>query len=126
MSLSSPQLKAQGRAFATRPPRTLSSLPLYRDGSASSSSSASSDRLLPSWRRGYVAIALFRGDGVRGWRDLDRLVHFLRADMRYVLPVSVFQEGCPRLALLRSMPWALLTRPGPPEADPAKDASDPS
>lgn len=80
--------------------------------------------LLPSWRRGYVAIALFRGDGVRGWRDLDRLVHFLRADMRYALPVSVFQEGCPRLALLRSMPKGLLARPASPE--PAKDPPDPT
>lgn len=51
MSLSSPQLKASGRAFANRPSRTLSSLPLYRDESGSSSSSASGDRLLPGWRR---------------------------------------------------------------------------
>lgn len=73
--------------------------------------------LLPSWRRGYVAIALFRGDGVRGWRDLDRLVQFLRSEMRYILPVSLFQDGCPRLALLRSMPRTLL-----PRADPAPKA----
>ena len=69
--------------------------------------------LLPSWRRGYVAIALFRGDGIRGWRDLDRLVQFLRSEMRYILPVSLFQDGCPRLALLRSMPRTLLPRADP-------------
>lgn len=59
--------------------------------------------LLPSWRRGYVAIALFRGPGVRGWRDLDRLVRFLREDMGYALPVALHEEGCPRLARLRSV-----------------------
>lgn len=67
--------------------------------------------LLPSWRRGYVAIALFRRDGIRGWRDLNRLIHFLRVDMRYVLPISLFQDECPRLALLRSMPRPLLAKP---------------
>jgi hypothetical protein len=59
--------------------------------------------LLPSWRRGYVAIALFRGPGVRGWRDLDRLLRFLRDDMGYALPVSLYEEDCPRLARLRSV-----------------------
>lgn len=59
--------------------------------------------LLPSWRRGYVAIALFRGPGVRGWRDLDRLLRFLRDDMSYKLPVSLYEEDCPRLARLRSV-----------------------
>lgn len=59
--------------------------------------------LLPSWRRGYVAIALFRGPGVRGWRDLDRLLRFLREDMGYQLPVSLYEEDCPRLARLRSV-----------------------
>lgn len=60
--------------------------------------------VLPSWCRGYVAISLFRGPGVRAWRDLNRLLRYLRDDMRYVLPVSVHEAGCPRLALLRSMP----------------------
>lgn len=59
--------------------------------------------LLPSWRRGYVAIALFRGPGVRGWRDLDQLLRFLRDDMGYALPVSLYEEDCPRLARLRSV-----------------------
>ncbi len=58
---------------------------------------------LPSWCRGYVAISLFRGPGVRTWRDLDRLLRYLRGDMGYALPVSVYEAGCPRLALLRSM-----------------------
>lgn len=80
--------------------------------------------LLPSWRRGYVAIALFRGDGVRGWRDLNRLVHFLRTDMRYILPVSLFQDGCPRLALLRSMPRLRLADPSAANAESKKDPSD--
>lgn len=82
--------------------------------------------LLPSWRRGYVAIALFRGDGVRGWRDLDRLVHFLRADMRYALPVTLFQDGCPRLALFRSVPRSPPARPDADAPDPVKDAPKPT
>ena len=81
--------------------------------------------LLPSWRRGYVAIALFRGDGIRVWRDLNRLVHFLRTDLRYVLPVSLFQEGCPRLALLRSMPRLLLAPPSTVDPEDGKGSSDP-
>lgn len=80
--------------------------------------------LLPSWRRGYVVIALFRGEGIRGWRDLNRLVHFLRTDMRYVLPVSLFQDGCPRLALLRSMPRLRLANPGEAGSGIKKDPSD--
>lgn len=67
--------------------------------------------LLPSWRRGYVAIELFRGPGVRGWRDLDRLLRFLRDDMSFKLPVSLYEEDCPRLARLRSvLPRGAITR----------------
>ena len=67
--------------------------------------------LLPNWRRGYVAIALFRGPGVRGWRDLDRLLRFLRDDMAYALPVSLHEEECPRLARLRSvLPRGAITK----------------
>jgi hypothetical protein len=67
--------------------------------------------LLPSWRRGYVAIELFRGPGVRGWRDLDRLLRFLRDDMSFKLPVSLYEEDCPRLARLRSvLPRSAITR----------------
>ena len=67
--------------------------------------------LLPSWRRGYVAIALFRGPGVRGWRDLDRLLQFLRKDMAYPLPVTLYEEDCPRLARLRSvLPRGAITK----------------
>lgn len=64
--------------------------------------------LLPSWRRGYVAIGLFRPPGVRAWRDLDRLLRFLRDDLGYALPVSLHVEDCPRLAELRSIPRAAL------------------
>ena len=59
--------------------------------------------LLPSWRRGYIAIALFRGPGVRAWRDLDRLLQFLRKDMAFRLPISLHEEDCPRLTRLRSV-----------------------
>jgi hypothetical protein len=58
--------------------------------------------LLPSWRRGYVAIGLFRGTGVRAYRDLDRLVRFLRDDLRFHGPISLHEENCAKLARLRS------------------------
>lgn len=75
--------------------------------------------LLPSWRRGYVAIALFRGPGVRGWRDLDRLLRFLRDDMSYHLPVSLHEEDCPRLARLRSvLPRGVVTQQVRADGDP--------
>lgn len=71
--------------------------------------------VLASWRRGYAAIAPFRGDGRRAWRDLDRLVAFLRADLGYGGAITVHEAGCLRLSSLRSV--------GPGAAAPA--ASDP-
>jgi hypothetical protein len=59
--------------------------------------------LLPSWRRGYVAIGLFRGAGVRAYRDLTRLVRFLREDFGFHGPISLHEETCPKLAKLRSL-----------------------
>jgi len=58
--------------------------------------------LLPSWRRGYVAIGLFRGAGVRAYRDLTRLVRFLRDDLGFHGPISLHEESCSKLAKLRS------------------------
>ena len=58
--------------------------------------------LLPSWRRGYVAIGLFRGSGVRAYRDLDRLVRLLRDDLRFQGPISLHEENCTKLGKLRS------------------------
>jgi hypothetical protein len=58
--------------------------------------------LLPSWRRGYVAIGLFRGAGVRAYRDLTRLVRFVRDDLGFHGPISLHEEDCSKLAKLRS------------------------
>lgn len=58
--------------------------------------------VLPSWRRGYVAIGLFRGPGVRAYRDVTRLVRFLREDLGFHGPISLHEEDCPKLAKLRS------------------------
>jgi hypothetical protein len=81
--------------------------------------------LLPSWRRGYVAIALFRGPGVRGWRDLDRLLRFLREDMGYALPVSLYEEDCPRLARLRPvLPRSATTKHVKPDHSPLPEGVD--
>ncbi|TPG52485.1 hypothetical protein EAH89_18135 [Roseomonas nepalensis] len=59
--------------------------------------------LLPSWRRGYVAIGLFRGAGVRAYRDLTRLVRFVRNDLGYRGPVTLHEQDCPKLSKLRSV-----------------------
>ncbi|MBU8541794.1 hypothetical protein [Falsiroseomonas tokyonensis] len=81
--------------------------------------------LLPSWRRGYIAMELFRGPGVRGWRDLDRLLRFLRNDMAYALPVSLYEEDCPRLARLRSvLPRSAITKHVKAHEDPLPPGMD--
>jgi hypothetical protein len=72
--------------------------------------------LLPSWRRGYIAIGLFRGDGVRTYRDLTRLVRFVRDDFGFHGPIALHEEDCPRLAKLRSLfDGAAPGSPVPPE-----------
>lgn len=58
--------------------------------------------LLPSWRRGYVAIGLFRGAGVRAYRDLNRLVRFMRDELGFHGPISLHEPDCTKLAKLRS------------------------
>lgn len=60
--------------------------------------------LRPSWGRRYLGIGLWRGPGLRGWRDFTRLHGFLRDDLGYGLPVPVHGEDCPKLARLRSFP----------------------
>jgi hypothetical protein len=59
--------------------------------------------LLPSWRRSYVAIGLFRGDGVRAYRDLTRLVRFVRDDFGFHGPIALHEADCPKLAKFRSL-----------------------
>ncbi|WP_043839191.1 hypothetical protein [Muricoccus aerilatus] len=58
--------------------------------------------LLPSWRRGFVAIGLFRGAGVRAYRDLTRLVRFIRDDLSYHGTIALHEKGSPAFAKLRS------------------------
>lgn len=58
--------------------------------------------LLPSWRQGYVAIGLFRGAGVRTYRDLSRLVRLIRDDLSYNGIIVLHEEGASALAKLRS------------------------
>ena len=81
--------------------------------------------LLPSWRRGYVAIGLFRGVGVRTYRDLTRLVRFVRDDLGFHGAISLHEEDCPKLAKLRSfLAGAAPGRPVQPErASPLETAS---
>lgn len=59
--------------------------------------------LLPSWRRGFVALGLFRGPGLRGYRDLDRLVRFLRTEFRYSGIIQLALEDDPKLSRHRSL-----------------------
>ncbi len=59
--------------------------------------------LLPSWRRGFVVLGLFRGPGLRGYRDLDRLVRFLRTEFRYGGIIQLALEDDPKLSRHRSL-----------------------
>jgi len=59
--------------------------------------------LLPSWRRGFVVLGLFRGPGLRGYRDLDRLVRFLRGEFRYAGIIQLALEDDPKLSKHRSL-----------------------
>jgi hypothetical protein len=59
--------------------------------------------LSTSWRRGYVAIGLWGGMGARSWRDLTRLVGFLREDFIYPGPISVHEADDPKLRKFRTL-----------------------
>ncbi|WP_424140881.1 hypothetical protein [Roseomonas chloroacetimidivorans] len=62
-----------------------------------------------SWRRGYVAIGLWSGAGARAWRDLTRLVSFMRDDFKFPGPICVHEADDPKLRKLRT----LLPSPNP-------------
>ena len=59
--------------------------------------------LAVSWRRGYVAIGKWNGQGARSWRDLTRLVSFLREDFRYHGPITVYEADDPQLRKLSTV-----------------------
>ena len=83
--------------------------------------------LLPSWRRSYVAIGLFRGDGVRAYRDLTRLVRFVRDDFGFHGPIALHEADCPKLARFRSLLEGASPeiRPVPPEQLQPPEAEEP-
>jgi hypothetical protein len=56
-----------------------------------------------SWRRGYVAIGLWTGDGARSWRDLTRLIGFFREDFRYHGPICIHEADDLRLRRFRTV-----------------------
>lgn len=60
--------------------------------------------LRPNWSRRYLGIGLWRGPGLRVWRDFTRLHGFIRDDLGYALPLAIHREDCPKLARLRSFP----------------------
>jgi hypothetical protein len=59
--------------------------------------------LATSWRRGYVAIGLWSGQGARSWRDLTRLVGFFRDELVFKGPISVHEADDPKLRNLRTL-----------------------
>lgn len=59
--------------------------------------------LVVTWRRGYVAIGKWNGQGARAWRDLTRLVSFLREDFRYHGPITVYEADDPQLRKLSTI-----------------------
>jgi hypothetical protein len=56
-----------------------------------------------SWRRGYVAIGLWTGDGARSWRDLTRLIGFFREDFQYHGPICIHEADDLRLRRFRTV-----------------------
>ncbi|HWX51515.1 MAG TPA: hypothetical protein VNZ61_26010 [Roseomonas sp.] len=68
-----------------------------------------------SWRRGYVAIGLWAGTGCRSWRDLTRLVGFVRGDLCYPGPIVLHEADDPKLRKYRTLfeaPAGSLPEPG--------------
>jgi hypothetical protein len=64
-----------------------------------------------SWRRGYVAIGLWTGDGARSWRDLTRLIGFFRDDFQYRGPICIHEADDPRLRRFRTVGDTRATTP---------------
>jgi hypothetical protein len=71
-----------------------------------------------SWRRGYVAIGLWTGDGARSWRDLTRLIGFFRDDFQYRGPICIHEAEDPRLRRFRAVG---ATRAATPRASSQRD-----
>ena len=59
--------------------------------------------LATTWRRGYVAIGLWSGQGARSWRDLTRLVGFFREEVKFLGPICVHEADDPKLRKLRTL-----------------------
>jgi hypothetical protein len=59
--------------------------------------------LATSWRRGYVAIGLWSGQGARSWRDLTRLVGFFRDEFQFKGAICVHEADDPKLRSLRTL-----------------------
>jgi hypothetical protein len=45
--------------------------------------------LLPSWRRGYCLLHVWRQKSVRAYKDFSRLLKLVRTDFRYSGPITV-------------------------------------
>ena len=72
--------------------------------------------LSTTWRRGFVAIGLWSGQGARSWRDLTRLVGFFRDEFKFAGPICIHEADDPQLRKLRTL--------FPPSAGRASDAGD--
>jgi hypothetical protein len=75
-----------------------------------------------SWRRGYIAIGLWTGDGARSWRDLTRLIAFFRDDFQYHGPICIHEAADPRLRRFRTVGATRAATPRP--ASRRKNAQD--
>ncbi|WP_141563225.1 hypothetical protein [Teichococcus rhizosphaerae] len=65
-----------------------------------------------SWRRGYVAIGLWAGRGTRSWRDLTRLVGFVREELHYPGPMVLHEADDPKLRKYRTL-FVAASEPAP-------------
>lgn len=59
--------------------------------------------LSTTWRRGFVAIGLWSGQGARSWRDLTRLVGFFRDEFKFAGPICIHEADDPQLRKHRTL-----------------------
>ena len=77
--------------------------------------------LSTTWRRGFVAIGLWSGQGARSWRDLTRLVGFFRDEFKFAGPICIHEADDPQLRKLRT----LFLHPNAPGSDADEAATPP-
>ena len=83
--------------------------------------------LSPNWRRGIHPLQVTHKKGVRGFRDLVRLIEHIRDVYRYCEPLTIYEAGCRHLLTFRGVlpeDQQLATKAPDGEASPPPDDMD--